>query len=228
MPRYTFVPLLAGAILYSLAASSFAKSTEQPAQQSDTQQQADSEDQDSSQPRVEAAQQPLLAASTLEVSQAGGLIRIRVHGLASSDGWSEATLVPLVHGVPSDGVLDLVLVAEPPAEPMQANGFLHMEATLLIEQNYPYKAVRVRTATNVIALRSLPGKAEAPVAVVDCHDCIGRPLATNGADGVKPESLPKGTRILSPTDPIDDVQPNPNRLTLLVGDDGKIIDAVWQ
>ena len=224
MSRYTLVPSLAGAILCSLAASAFA----QPAQQPDTPQQGATEDQEGGQPHIEAFHRPLLAASTLEVSQVGGLTRVRVHGIASSDGWNEATLVPLVHGAPSDGVLDLVLVAEPPPEAMPANGFLHMEATLLIEENHPYKAIRVRTATNVITLHSLSGKAEAPVAVADCHDCIGRPLAKNGADGVKPESLPQGTRILSPTDPFDDVLPNPNRLTLLIGDDGKIIEAMWQ
>lgn len=228
MPRYTFVPLLAGAILCGLAASAFAQSTAPSTQQPNAPQQGTSEDQEGGQPHIEAFQRPLLAASTLEVSQVGGLTRIRVHGIASSDGWNEATLVPLVHGAPSDGVLDLVLVAEPPPEAMPANGFLHMEATLLVEENHPYKAVRVRTATNVITQHSLSGKAEAPVTITDCHDCIGRPLAKNGADGVKPESLPKGTRILSPTDPFDDVQPNPNRLTLLIGDDGKIIEAMWQ
>jgi hypothetical protein len=227
--------MLAGALLCGLTAGAFAQPappshapTQQAAPAQGAPDQSASQEQEDGTPHIEAFHRPLLAASSLEVTKSGGMTRIQVLGVASSDGWEQAVLVPLVHDVPSDGVLDLVLVAEPPSEAMPATGFTHLEATILIEGNHPYKAVRVRTATNVISLRGMSGKAEAPVTVSDCHDCIGRPIAKNGSDGVKLESLPKGSRILSPADPFEDVTPNPNRLTLLVGDDGKIIEAMWQ
>jgi hypothetical protein len=177
-------------------------------------------------PRVASYQRPLFAVSGLEVGQSGGLTTIRVHGIASSSGWQEPTLVPLVRGVPSDGVLDLVLVAEPPPEAMPATGFASVDAVLLVEQNHLYRAVRVRSATNVLTLHALSGKAEAAVPVDDCRNCVGHPLATSDADAISRDKLPKETRVLSPTDPFTDVRPDPNRLTLLIGDDGKIIEAI--
>ena len=73
----------------------------------------------------------------------------------------------------------------------------------------------------------LPGKVDVAPPTDDCRTCVGRVLGT-GPDAIARDALPKGTRILGPTDPFADVSPNPNRLTLLIGDDGKIIEAVWQ
>ena len=179
-------------------------------------------------PHIESYQRPLFVVSSLEVSQSGGLTTVKVRGMASSAGWQEPVLVPLVRGVPSDGVLDLVLVAEPPPEAMPATGFASTDAVLLVEQNHPYRAVRVRSATNVLTLHALTGKVEAAIPVDDCHNCVGQPLATGGADAISRDKLPKDTRILSPSEPFTDVRPDPNRLTLLIGDDGKIIEAMWQ
>jgi hypothetical protein len=219
MPRYPLAALLAATLLSSpvFAQSSSAPPSSTPA--ANAAPQGANEEQEGP-PEIEAFHRPLLAVTSVEVTRAGALTSVHVDGIASSDGWGDAVLVPLVHGIPSDGVLDLIMVAEPPSDAMPANGFKHLDATLLIEENHPYKAVRVRSATNVATLHSLSGKAEAKVEMSDCHDCIGHPVATTG--------LPKGTRILSPTDPFEDVQPNPNRLTLLVGEDGKVIEAMWQ
>jgi len=41
------------------------------------------------------------------------------------------------------------------------------------------------------------------------------------------EDLPANTRILKPTDGITDMRANPNRLTIVIGEDGRIVDAIW-
>ena len=34
--------------------------------------------------------------------------------------------------------------------------------------------------------------------------------------------------ILRPSDGIGDMRTNPNRLTILLGEDGRIVDAIWE
>ena len=46
---------------------------------------------------------------------------VRVRGLASTEGWEEAELVPLTRGTPKDGMLELVFVARAPAEAKEAD-----------------------------------------------------------------------------------------------------------
>ncbi len=217
MPSYGIPALAAGLTAFALVPTTFAQAPLPGAYQ-----------QDDGPPRIESDQRPLFAVSSVELSQNGTLTTVRVRGIASTDGWQKPVLVPLVRGAPSDGVLDLVLVAEPPPEAMPATGFKTIEAVLLVEENHPYRAVRVRSASNVVALHALTGKAETPVSANDCHACIGHPIVASATDGIGRDSLPKGTRILLPTDPFGDVQPDPNRLTLLVGDDGNVIEAMWQ
>jgi hypothetical protein len=218
MHRYCLPALAAALVASAFVLAAFA----QPAPRPDVPPPGTYE-QNEGPPRIESYQRPLFAASSLEVSQSGGLTTVRVRGMASSSGWQEPVLVRLVRGVPSDGVLDLLLVAEPPPEAMQATGFASTDAVLLVEQNHPYRAVRVRSATNVLTLHALSGGVEAAIPVDDCDNCVGQPLATCGADAISRHRLPKETRILSPTEPFTDVRPDPNRLTLLIGDDGKII-----
>ena len=180
-------------------------------------------------PAVEPQQRPVFAASSLEVTQLGALTMIKVYGMAATSGWREPTLVPLSRGVPPDGVLDIVLVAEPPPETMAATGFAPVMALLLVAQDHPYSGVRVRAATNVLAVAKLPGTAEAGQVGEDCRACVGRTLGDTAGPGmVSRAALPKGTRVLGPADPFPDAEPNPNRLTLLVGTDGKVSEAVWQ
>ena len=178
-------------------------------------------------PAIQSHQQPVFAISGIDVTQSGAAMVIKVRGIATTEGWREPTLVPLTRGTPSDGVLDLVMVAEPPPEAMAATGFVPLDATLKVEANHPYRGVRVRAATNVATVAKLPGKVDVAPPTDDCRTCVGRVLGT-GPDAIARDALPKGTRILGPTDPFADVSPNPNRLTLLIGDDGKIIEAVWQ
>lgn len=149
--------------------------------------------------------------------------------MTASEGWSQASLVPLVRGIPSDGVLDLVLVAEPPSQTMPAAGFAPVEALLPVQPGLPFRGVRLRSATNVVALRQLPGHAEAAPPAEDCRLCVGRRLAGPGVAGdtVAQGALPPGTRVIRPEDGIADMQPNPNRLTLLLSDDGLVAEAVW-
>jgi hypothetical protein len=48
------------------------------------------------------------------------------------------------------------------------------------------------------------------------------------SETVQEENLPAHARVVRPTDGIDDMRPNPNRLTLVIGEDGRIVDAVWE
>lgn len=172
------------------------------------------------------------AVEVLEPSQIAGVTMIVAKGVVSSAGWQNPSLIPLVRGTPPDGVLDLVLVAQPPSETMPAAGFVEVQTILSVDTAHPYRAVRVRAATNVIAVRKLPGHAEAAAPQTDCHACIGHRLAAAGAattgDEIAAAALPAGTRVLRPEDGLADLQPNPNRLTVLLGDDGRITEAVWQ
>jgi hypothetical protein len=45
---------------------------------------------------------------------------------------------------------------------------------------------------------------------------------------VREDDLPPNTRIIRSTDGIADVRHDPDRLTILVGEDGRIDDAVWE
>jgi hypothetical protein len=57
----------------------------------------------------------------------------------------------------------------------------------------------------------------------------GTPLAGVNAEQVlREDALPPNTRIIRATDGISDVSRNPNRLTILVGEDGRVIDAGWE
>ncbi|MEJ1975874.1 MAG: hypothetical protein WDN49_06970 [Acetobacteraceae bacterium] len=85
---------------------------------------------------------------------------VRVRGLTSTDGWTDAELVPLTHGVPPDGILDLIFVAKPPPEAAESTGFEAIEAILPIEADHPYKGIRVHGATNPVTLAAIPGYAE--------------------------------------------------------------------
>ena len=183
---------------------------------------------------AEPGQVPVFAVTSVEVvqsTQTPTVSMVVVRGVAASEGWNRASLIPLVRGIPSDGVLDLVLVAEPPAQTMPATGFAPVEALLPVQPGHPYRGVRVRSATNVVALRQLPGHAGMASPAEDCRQCVGRRLAGPGAaaggDTVAQGTLPPGARVIRPEDGIADLQPNPNRLTLLLGDDGRITEAVW-
>ncbi len=157
---------------------------------------------------------------------------IRVRGLASSAGWEEAELVPLTRGVPADGVLELVFVARAPAEAAEAKGFEPIEAILTLESKHPYKGVNVHSATDSLALGTMPGYVESRGQGEDCAKCVGKVFAAkgsgkSGADVVREEDLPAGSRVIKSTDGIPTSDSNPNRLTLVVNKEGRISAAVW-
>ena len=183
---------------------------------------------------------PILAITSVEILHSKlkpEINVVAVHGLTSSEGWSGGELVPLQHGTPPDGVLDLVFEARAPQESVAPTAYAPMHAILALETDFPVKAVRVRSATNSVLLGDAQSTTEAKAPVEPCKLCVGRyfmarggtPLAGVNAEQVlREDALPPNTRIIRATDGISDVSRNPNRLTILVGEDGRVIDAGWE
>ena len=161
---------------------------------------------------------------------------IRVRGITSTDGWEDAELVPLTKGTPPDGMLDLAFVAQPPSNSTSPSKSPVIEAVFTLEPGHPFKGVRVHGATNRITLKAIPGYAEAPPPPGDCTDCVGKyfvakgesaPAGVSSGNVIHEESLPKILHVVKPTDGIGKLDSDPNRLTLVIGDDGRIVIAVW-
>jgi hypothetical protein len=182
---------------------------------------------------------PVLAVTSVEILRSThnpSLAVIAVRGLTSSEGWDEGTLVPLTTGNPADGVLDLVLVATAPRGAAAPGTYAPIEAVLPVPE-LPFKAVRVRSASNTVTLKDLNGYAEAKAPENPCGPCVGKHFVAKGASApagvaagemVREEDLPPDTRVLLPTDGIKDMHANPNRLTVIVSEDGRIVDAIWE
>ena len=158
---------------------------------------------------------------------------IRARGFASTKGWEEAELIPLTRGVPADGMLQLILVARPPETASDATGYEPVEAIFPLETDHPFKGVNVHAATNAISVTALPGYAEAKPLADDCGACVGKILAPKGATGsrseaVREDQLPPDTRIVRPADGMKEAESNPNRLTLILDKDNRIVTAVWE
>jgi hypothetical protein len=182
---------------------------------------------------------PVMQVTSVEVlrsTHGPELDIIRARGLTSTEGWEQAELVPLTEGPPSDGILDLVFVARPPSGGAAATGFAPIEAIFPIEPGHPFKGVRVHAASNPVTVKELPGFAEGPPAPESCAKCVGKyfvpkggalPAGKTEADVVKEEHLPSSLRVIKPTDGIGKLESDPNRLTLVVGEDGRIVGVVW-
>lgn len=189
---------------------------------------------------AEADRFPVFAITSVEIlhSQLKPPIDvIAVRGLTSAQGWEEGDLVPLGNGTPPDGILDLVFVAQAPQDSAAPTGYMPIHAILPLSEDHPFKGVRVRSATNSVLLKSLTGYTEAKPPIEPCKQCVGRYFVAKGgaapagvaADGiVREDDLPPNTRIIRSTDGISDVRRDPDRLTILVGEDGRIDDAVWE
>jgi hypothetical protein len=187
----------------------------------------------------ETASFPVFAVTSVEILRSAhtpSLAVIAVRGLTSSDGWEQGTLVPLTSGNPADGVLDLVLVANAPQDAAAPGTYAPIEAVLPVPE-LPFKAVRVRSATNTVTLKDLHGYAEVKAPENPCGPCVGKHFVAKGeaapagvaaSDILRQEDLPPDTRVLLPTDGIKDMRTNPNRLTIVVGEDGRIVDAIWE
>jgi hypothetical protein len=161
---------------------------------------------------------------------------VLVRGLVTSTAWTQPQLTPINQGTPIDGVLDLLLEAEPPKHPAPLGEFMEVDAMLMLGHDHPYKSIRVRSANNSITLKALPGYAEVKKLKNDCTKCIGKHFVVKGetapagvpaADILREEDLLWEVRVIKPHDGIHSYTLNPNRLTLVLTDDGRISDAAW-
>ena len=182
---------------------------------------------------------PVVFVTSVEVLRSdrnGGLDVVRVRGLVTGQSWSQPHLIPITQGQPRDGMLDLIFQASAPAGAAGLGPFMPVEAILPVESGHPYKGVRVRGGNNAVSVKSVPGYAEVPAPKEDCAKCIGKffvakganPPAGAAADNVVREAdLPYTLRIIKPTDGIPSYALDPNRLTLLLSEDGRIVDGAW-
>ena len=182
---------------------------------------------------------PIFAVTNIEIlhsTHTPDLAVIVARGRTSSEGWTNGMLVPLTSGKPADGVLDLVFVADAPEDASAPATYAPIQAVFPVP-DMPFTAVRVRSATNSLTLKDLNGFVEAKAPDDVCGPCVGKTFVAKGAaapsgvaasDVVHEEDLPPNTRILRPTDGISDMRTNPNRLTIVLGEDGRIVDAVWE
>jgi hypothetical protein len=179
----------------------------------------------------------ITSVEAIHSDHAPALDIIRVRGLTSTTGWSDPELLPLTEGTPKDGFLNLVLVAHAPSEAMEPTGFSPIALVFPIRPGHPdYTGVRVYGAANSVTLRTMPGYVEAKPVLKDCGGCIGKYFVATGASApaginaeniVRQQDLPSSLRIIKPSEGISMTGFNPNRLTLLLDDDGRITDGVW-
>ncbi len=182
---------------------------------------------------------PITIVTSVEVlrsERAGGLDVVRARGLVSSSTWGSPHLIPITRGEPIDGILDLIFQGVVPTTPAPLGPFMPFEALLPVDKGHPYKGVRVRSGTNAITLKTLPGYAETAAPKEDCAKCRGKffvakgaqPPAGAAADSVVREAdLTWNLRVIKPTDGIPSYAFDPNRLTLVLSEDGRIVDAAW-
>jgi hypothetical protein len=188
------------------------------------------------QPEVRAPVLRVISVEVIRSTHGTPLDIVRVRGLASTEGWEEAELVPLTRGIPKDGMLELVFVARAPSEAREATGFEPIEAIFPIETSHPFKGVNVHSASESVTLTQLPGYAEGKATGEDCSKCVGKvfvakgasvPSGKSAADVVKEEQLPPMSRVIKHSDGIPSAESNPNRLTLVLSRDGTIASAIW-
>ncbi len=180
---------------------------------------------------------PVLYVTSVEILRTSAQPEVdivRVTGLAASSGWSEPLLAPTYAGAPSDGVLDLELIATPPDQSQNADGFVEVDAILPLEPGHSFQGVRVRGSENAITVKQIPGFGQATISVNDCKACAGKKFAAEGStqpqqQGVIHQAeLPKLLRIIKAADGIRGTDLDPNRLTLILGDDNTILEAFWE
>ena len=180
---------------------------------------------------------PLLYVTSVEVLRTSTDPRldiVRVTGLASSQGWSDPELVPTFAGKPLDDVLDLQFIATSPLQSQAADGFVPIGAVFTLDEQHPFRGVRVRASENTIEVKPIPGLKQADITVDSCKDCIGKKFAERGqaaagqAGIARQEDLPKVLRWINPSRGVRGITHNPNRLNLILGDDNTIVQAYWE
>jgi hypothetical protein len=190
-------------------------------------------------PPASGSPHPVAFVTSVEVlrsDRAGGLDVVRVRGVATSNGWGQPHLIPITAGEARDGMLDLIFLAVSPAGAQPVGPFMVVEAILPVETGHPYKGVRVRAGNNALSLKAIPGYVETPAPKDDCARCLGKFFVAKGANPpagataentVREADLPYALRVIKPTDGIPSYAFDPNRLTLLLSEDGRIVDAAW-
>src|SRR5438105_1846232 len=188
-------------------------------------------------PATEGAPWPIAFVATVELLRSkDGRDFVVARGLVTSKGWSGPNLIPINQGAPVDGVLDLLFEANSPATPAPLGEFMEVDALLPLGFQHPYKAIRVRSGSNALTLKTLPGYAEVKKLKNDCSNCLGKYFVAKGgtapagvaADNiVKEEDLLWEVRVIKPNQGIASYTVNPNRLTLVLTEDGRISDAAW-
>lgn len=180
---------------------------------------------------------PVLYVTSVEILRSAAtpeLDIVRVTGLAATEGWSAPQLVPTYAGQPFDGILDLQLIATPPEQSEDATGFVPVSAIFELDQGHAFKGVRVRSAENAITVKQIPGATQVPISVNGCESCTGKKFAPDGTASqpqqgvVRQEDLPKLLRIVKASDGIRGIEQDPDRLTLILGDDNTILQAFWE
>lgn len=182
---------------------------------------------------------PVMVVTSVEVlrsARAGGVDVVRARGLVTSNAWGEPHLLPITRGQPLDGMLDLIFQANAPNGAAPLGPFMVVEAILPVEPGHPYKGVRVRGSSNAVTLKTLPGYEEVAPPKEDCAKCLGKYFVAKGANPpagvpadniVREADLPWPLRIIKPTDGIPSYGFDPNRLTLVLSEDGRIVDGAW-
>jgi hypothetical protein len=159
---------------------------------------------------------------------------VRVSGLASSQGWTAPQLVPTFVGKPLDDILDLQFIATMPDQSQPATGFVPVGAVFTLDENHPFKGVRVRASENAIEVKQIPGNAQAAISADSCKDCIGKKFVEKGqgqpgqSGVVRQEDLPKVLRWIIPNRGIRGITHNPNRLNLILDGNNTIVQAYWE
>lgn len=182
---------------------------------------------------------PVFWVTSVEVlrsAHAPQLDVVRVRGLVTTEGWESVQLVPLTKGAPSDGILDLALVAEAPSENSPSTAYPEVEAIFTIEPGHPFKGVRVHGAANRVVLKSMPGYAESAAPPKNCTDCVGKVFVLKGQTApagrsqesiVREEELPAKLRVIRESDGLGTFDSDPNRITLLLNEKDEIVMAIW-
>ena len=85
-------------------------------------------------------------------------------------------------------------------------------------------------------MKTLPGFAETAPPKEDCAKCRGKFFVAKGATApagaaadsiVREADLPYVLRVIKPTDGLPSYAFDPNRLTLVLSEDNRIVDAAW-
>jgi hypothetical protein len=114
---------------------------------------------------------PVLFVTSVEVLRSernGGMDIVRARAIVPSNLWGDPLLLPISHGKPSDGILDLIFQARGPDGVSPAAPFMVVETLLPIAEGHPFKGVRVRGGANVVTLKTMPGYAESAAPKEDC------------------------------------------------------------